>query len=59
MVYVRFTAKMPKEALPKRLEAEVTNKTGLTLREFLIVDPIPIQRCLDMYQALQKFKHSW
>lgn len=31
-----------------RLEAEVTNNTGLTLREFLITDPIPIQKCLSM-----------
>lgn len=50
---------MLKEALSKRLEAEVTNKTGLTFREFLVVDPIPMQSCLGMYQALQKFKHSW
>lgn len=49
----------PKEALSKRLEAAVTNKTGLTPGEFLVLDPVSIQRCLGMYQALQKIKHSW
>lgn len=59
MCYVCFTTETPDKALSKRLEAEVTNKIGLTLREFLVVDPIPIQRCLGMYRALQKCKHSW
>lgn len=59
MSYVWFTTITPKEDVSKRQEAEVTNKTGLTLREFLVVDPTPIQRCLGMYQTLQKFKHSW
>lgn len=50
MVYGYFTTNTTTS-----VEAEMTDNTGLTLREFLITDPIPIQKCLSMQQAL---KHS-